>query len=737
MRTLYIPTTTLNFNNILSTESISPKAFYALRGYGYSHWFTVPENERNNSILLYEYRIKSTIVNPDLEDHPLLIGIQINESELQKVTDGVYRCDHTIYLNPWQTIFVFDSEKHLRTAMSLSDSSLETKMMRLYRKKIIVADFSKYETKVKLVVEDCELNEQAIKDDFTINKLKGLLYGYYIGASLSLPSSMLKKINSLREIKNIIAAISSSSNKIPTENQSVKLRELVKNYNANIPVIQDLRSIRIENGTYTDIVDILKKHGIDIPELLNIDAILSDIMQPLHEDSNRAIDTINNKIHTIENQISRTRHYLAPSTAEIICGEKKFYSMNNNGVTNDKLLSAWINETLQESYVNKNISTYKKQLADRLTYKAKDVIGDNWNDCMERSFLNKLRKHIAGEAFNVEWKNDLLSSLAAVIISGDDWNKLLQFLRSNGLTDYRIAFALYGVIVGFANFVRDFTDIILNSDSDYLSSIYKEFYGQLHNIEIKNVPEITTFASSIVPSSLEEAKGIEKTQKTNALVLKVRAFLSNRKGIRREALNSLESAIIKNGSNIDSFIFMSLLNEYSGWKTKSGSPSKIWSELQHEICPEYEKIVSSKSHNIVRNCVIKKQDGPNLFSGEETSFEHTNENGREGLIVFDNKHIDAIIEIIKVIYPLLDVFTIDTLRKDLVWVLDPKYCVGKSQEELMSLFKKQIIDGQTLTYSKNGVPMDWKNKAYKTINADKIVLEISRHLKMINARNEL
>ena len=33
--------------------------------------------------------------------------------------------------------------------------------------------------------------------------------------------------------------------------------------------------------------------------------------------------------------------------------------------------------------------------------------------------------------------------------------------------------------------------------------------------------------------------------------------------------------------------------------------------------------------------------------------------------------------------------------------------------------------------------MDWKNKAYKTINADKIVLEISRHLKMINARNEL
>lgn len=41
---LYIPTTTLNFDNILSSESISPKAFYEKRGFGYKTWETVDEN---------------------------------------------------------------------------------------------------------------------------------------------------------------------------------------------------------------------------------------------------------------------------------------------------------------------------------------------------------------------------------------------------------------------------------------------------------------------------------------------------------------------------------------------------------------------------------------------------------------------------------------------------------------------------------------------------------------------
>ena len=44
----------MNFNNILSSESISPKAFYTQREYGYSRWVEVPENPFDNVIILYD-----------------------------------------------------------------------------------------------------------------------------------------------------------------------------------------------------------------------------------------------------------------------------------------------------------------------------------------------------------------------------------------------------------------------------------------------------------------------------------------------------------------------------------------------------------------------------------------------------------------------------------------------------------------------------------------------------------
>lgn len=50
---LYIPTCTLNFNNILSSESISPLGFYARRGFGNKRFYPVFANDKEQVILLY------------------------------------------------------------------------------------------------------------------------------------------------------------------------------------------------------------------------------------------------------------------------------------------------------------------------------------------------------------------------------------------------------------------------------------------------------------------------------------------------------------------------------------------------------------------------------------------------------------------------------------------------------------------------------------------------------------
>ena len=48
---LYIPTCTLNFNNILSSESISPLGFYARRGFGNKRFYLRERQRASNNIV--------------------------------------------------------------------------------------------------------------------------------------------------------------------------------------------------------------------------------------------------------------------------------------------------------------------------------------------------------------------------------------------------------------------------------------------------------------------------------------------------------------------------------------------------------------------------------------------------------------------------------------------------------------------------------------------------------------
>ena len=182
MKKLYIPTSTLNFNNILSSESISPKAFYTKRGFGYSRWQEVEENNKENVILLYEEPFSFVRPDSDLEDHPMLLEITTDKN-YPSIAEGLYYSDESIYLSPWRTRFIFFNEQDRRVALSISDSSLETKMLGLYHRQLYIETYP--QKRFPDFVCNVPLNKEAIDFDVRINKMKGLLYGYYIGALLS------------------------------------------------------------------------------------------------------------------------------------------------------------------------------------------------------------------------------------------------------------------------------------------------------------------------------------------------------------------------------------------------------------------------------------------------------------------------------------------------------------------------------------------------------------------------
>ena len=106
----YIPTSSLNFNNILSTESLSPKSFYEKEDLAILAGFQLKKNCIAHLTLLYGAPHMFTRLKSDIEDHPMLIEIDTDE-EFPEVVEGVYYTDRTIYLNPWQTKFIFFTEK--------------------------------------------------------------------------------------------------------------------------------------------------------------------------------------------------------------------------------------------------------------------------------------------------------------------------------------------------------------------------------------------------------------------------------------------------------------------------------------------------------------------------------------------------------------------------------------------------------------------------------------------------
>ena len=190
-----------------------------------------------------------------------------------------------------------------------------------------------------------------------------------------------------------------------------------------------------------------------------------------------------------------------------------------------------------------------------------------------------------------------MSSISAVLIKGDEWEQLLNFMQSKGMYDYRIAFALYGVLNGFANMTRDFTDLLLTTESGYLSKVYREMYGQLLE---KSIP-MTTNTSSAIETKKPESGTIEEGMRTIVLqnpekkALKewqneIRVFAASViKRDKQKLLNSLEDAFAQNGDNQDYFVFIMMLDNFEGWKPGKNGPSTAWTRLQEHYVPDYKQ----------------------------------------------------------------------------------------------------------------------------------------------------
>ena len=477
----YIPTSSLNFNNIFSTESISPAAFYKLRGYGYSRWFSVPENNQDGAVLLYDEPHSFSRPKSDLEDHPMMLEIRTDE-KFPRLKDGVFYSNHTIYFNVTNCRIIFFSEDDKQTVWSLSEGSLETKLADQYQKRMLVRSFDGAFPSLDGVT-GVPVDESTLMQDLLVNKMRGFLLGYYIGANLSAQSEDVKRLNVLREIQNVFAAIAASPERKASTSQTKRLSELNAEFRETDPFWSELVVAAKGVRNAENVLGVLRNHHVDVP-LFD----LCKLGEGLHVGAladNKALTWIKRAIEKRKDLMSAKCQMLRVGEEEAVVADGKLVKVSGGSIGNElyeRLFTVWVNEVLVSKQFSGKISPLREALSDTLTVVAKKVIGQQWEGSEVRTFLNQLRYHVRGGAFEQAWDNGALSSVAAVVLKGDDWEQLLRFMQGNGMTDYRLAFAVYGTLNGFANLPRDFTDLLLgrNVDHAYWQEVYEEFWGQLH-----------------------------------------------------------------------------------------------------------------------------------------------------------------------------------------------------------------------------------------------------------------
>lgn len=502
MKKLYIPTCTLNFNNIISSESISPCAFYPRRGYGYKSIDKVELNNFNNIILLYDKFPYFDIAESQIENYPMVIEVNMDScnAKVKKVSaKGIYVCSETIYLNPFDTVFWFNNEVELIRTKAKTAPAVEAKCVNLYDGCLAVVDetIEKHAFPLK-GIKDGKLNEAAIDADVRVDKLKGILYGYMLAYNTITDKQVAMRRMCIRALINALSATLSAPDFKPSMLRSKKLEALYEQLGSLVGKslsIDDIVKQKEKEYGIKNFAEVLKKEGLY--ELWVERVSKKNNKKPLSNEDYFRLYPGENKMEALD----RYEEFLYASLIGRGKPQKLITSdllpiIDSTGVKSIPELKSFLGSLLN-LYLLENV---KKDdfLNNRYDYARIGVIlckdemiknGKDWTNSSFRVYLNALLSNLKTfDAFEINSTESLgIKSFAMFFQKANiDIHELNEFMTNNGEGDMRYVYSLWGAIFGFADMPKTLTAQFFDSeDEEYKVSMYKEIYKRLFNINLE------------------------------------------------------------------------------------------------------------------------------------------------------------------------------------------------------------------------------------------------------------
>jgi hypothetical protein len=461
---LYIPTTTLNFNNILSTGSISPAAVYAARQFGYKQFETVGPNPFRNILLLYDRYPEFVLEDAVRENYPMVIRIRNDRLRKNLLKESgresnvtVFAYDQTIYLETTSADFFFPSERIKNIALAKSEPSLATKLVELFRPYMSVPSsggMGKFTWSADVLEgindsDDAKIYPCCEADD-RINRLKGFASGYILGTYKSISPQHAHFRSQLCTMQNEASAIFSN----PIRKYSDSKRKDVEF------ACSTLDSLFAESDVGTQRFD------------------------PDRGDSIR-----------IENN-------------EIV----DFPERDEAGIHSAPSLVQFVNAYCLNSQFYDHIDDQRLEIAMDGAKAIRNLIGSQWEGSAQQEYINALLNNIkSGSRFNFNGSPNLvLQSFAAFVLKGDDLQKLEAFLTIHGIGDLRIAFALWGAMFGFSKFPKTLYNLPIRQDETaYAKRMHVYIYSVVHRVPLDELRRPATVQDESPSTTMATASGGE------------------------------------------------------------------------------------------------------------------------------------------------------------------------------------------------------------------------------------
>jgi len=404
MQYLYLPTTTLNFNNLLSTGSVSPAALYAVRRFGYKQFDVVAPNPFKNVLLLYDQCPLFTIEDTSRDSHPLILRLlaerlpkSLTQQGGKNADVGVFSCAETIYFDPSSVDIFFLTPEARQITLAKAEPSLTTKLIDVFQPYMRILDrdevaaFDWSPTLIRDIKDESGGAQRThCEDDNRINRLKGFTCGFILGAYKSIDPKVAGVRSKFRSVRNEVSAMLNE----PSRQYPGALRKDVEFACTTL----DHFLAEADLGS--------RRFSLDKGDMVGIaGGVITDVRD--HND----------------------------------IGARNIQSMIQ--LVNNYCLDSEFSGQLDEARLDVAMAGAKAIRA---------IIGDQWEGSPYKTYLNALLNNIkSGSAFDFSESNSLvMQSFAALVLKGDDLEKLESFLTAQGVGDLRVSFGLWGALFGFS-----------------------------------------------------------------------------------------------------------------------------------------------------------------------------------------------------------------------------------------------------------------------------------------------